>query len=177
MRNQAWRWAGAVQLQLSMARRGLPPLPPRDHPPLFALNTTFRFSSGLSISSASFVKGRKYPASAEKCIEKHPFFSSGSRFGGLSFVKDRHIRPLDENLKGYSHLFSTAPRKPRVLTKIRLEIEGPDENPDDGMPGPSPPPGSGRSPAGRALSIADRTGLEEGPAVSEARAGCSGRDP
>ena len=42
---------------------------------------------------------------------------------------------------------------------------------NDGTQGPSPPPGSGRPPAGRALYIADRTGLEEGPAASEARAG------
>ena len=78
-------------------------------PPLLVLNTAFRFSSELHVSPASFVKSLQYPASVEKCIEKHPLYSSGSRFVWLSFVMDRQIRPLDEDIMGYSHFFSTAP--------------------------------------------------------------------
>ena len=41
---------------------------------------------------------------------------------------------------------------------------------------PSPPPGSGRPPTGRARHIAGRPGLVKGPAASAARSGWSGAE-
>ena len=77
--------------------------------PLLELNTPVQIFVQTTRFVHFFRQDHKYLAPVEKGIEKHPLFSSGCRFGRLSFVKDLHIRPLDENTMGYSHLFSTAP--------------------------------------------------------------------